>query len=409
MEQHSRQIDYINRQSSNTYSARGSMDALGRFICPDGALRNFVISGGSMPEDRYQPMYQVLDTFVGEIPIIILHNHNMQMEAMACSAWNEYGVEMGPLWSVGTSNAVFEPFYGMSDLQVIATLRKLANRLEYSVSPRFERVIRAHLTILKELDIPVSLSGLYYLCQFHDMGEFHDNILALPCGEDNARRIWSDIGAENDDSQFDLFRTVISSLAHEAEHNGWDSDNSVSDCNCLTALKSQGTLLLSVDSMYIDLFLTYLAEELKAASPQQFLLILDGIKLYDDWFVDYLRTPGNGCSYGIITENVVNLAGDDDRFGRLVAGVECFVLFKHGTGKTATALSEVFGKFDYTKAETAEGFNKGFFKFLPENRHKDVRYSVENRFRVMPEDIIGLRPGQAIIFDTVSDQIIYYN
>ena len=85
------------------------------------------------------------------------------------------------------------------------------------------------------------------------------------------------------------------------------------------------------------------------------------------------------------------------------------VFLKHSTGKTAETISEVIGKFDYEKVEQSHGTHCGFFKILPEGRHSDIRLSTENRFRVMPEEITALGPGQAIIFNTSTNQIIRFN
>lgn len=128
-------------------------------------------------------------------------------------------------------NSEFEPFFGMNEMQVVLSLRQLAYKLNYSVTPRFERVVKAHLSILKELNIPISLSGLNYLCQFYDIGEFHENIMALPCGEAISRRIWADLGIDSEDSnsQFDLFRAVISNLSHDASRGGWNDNNCVAE------------------------------------------------------------------------------------------------------------------------------------------------------------------------------------
>lgn len=316
-------------------------------------------------------------------------------------------------YDVGTyqRNSEFEPFFGMNEMQVVLSLRQLAYKLNYSVTPRFERVVKAHLSILKELNIPISLSGLNYLCQFYDIGEFHENIMALPCGEAISRRIWADLGIDSEDSnsQFDLFRAVISNLSHDASRGGWNDNNCVAEFNCLQAIRQNATLLLSVNDMYSEMLLPYLAEELKAVQTP-FVLIIDDAKIADEHFQEYLRLTNSGCYCGIIAENVVDLiSGDEDNFLRLTERINTFIILKHSTGKTATVLSEIFGRYDYTKVETSQGTNRGFFSFLPRDRHDDVRFSTENRYRVMPEEIIGLRAGQAIVFDTSTDQIIRYN
>ena len=85
------------------------------------------------------------------------------------------------------------------------------------------------------------------------------------------------------------------------------------------------------------------------------------------------------------------------------------IVLKHGTGYAAAALSETIGRYDYMKAEASTGTSRGFFKFLPQDRHTDVRYSIENRYRVRPEEITALRAGQAIVFNMGSDAVIKFN
>ena len=61
--------------------------------------------------------------------------------------------------------------------------------------------------------------------------------------------------------------------------------------------------------------------------------------------------------------------------------------------KRPEALSEIMGRYEHTKVETSQGTSRGFFSFLPKDRHEDARFSTENRYRVMPEEIIGLQSG----------------
>lgn len=403
----------INQQMSNVYYAQGRLEDLGAYLCSSGELVPFVISGGAQPDERYAPLYDFFDTFIGRFPMIILHNGDIHIEAMAIQAWEASGTcEMSPLWAVNQRSARFEPFYGMSAQQVTAVVRQLAKKLGYTPLPRLERITRAHIEILTQLEIPVSLSGFFYLCQFEDMGEFHENILALPCGEEVGRRIWADLGVDGEESggQFDLFRTVIFGLARDAVQSGWSEDNSVADLNCLEAIRRGGTLLLSANDLYAELLLPYLVEEWKGSGRTPFILLIDGMRIEDSQMLDYLRHPSAGCCCGIISENIVDaVPGDENDFQRFAEQIRCFIFFKHGTAKTAAALSEIMGRCDHAKVESSQGVSRGFFQFLPRDRHEDVRCSIENRYRVMPEEITGLRAGQAVVFDASEDQIIHFN
>ena len=272
------QVDLVNKQLSNIFTAKGRLEDIGAYLCPNSEPANFVISGGSHPDERYQPLYIFFDAVIGRLPVIILHNSDIHVEAMITQSWQSIvtSPDSSPLWIVNQRNSEFEPFFGMDEMQVVMTLRQLAYKLNYSVTPRFERVVKAHLDILKELNVPISLSGLNYLCKFYDMGEFHENIMALPCGETVSRRIWADLGIDSEDSnsQFDLFRAVISNLSHDASHSGWNDNNCVSEFNCSQAIEHNATFLLSLNDMYSEMLLPYLAEELKSIQTP-FILIID--------------------------------------------------------------------------------------------------------------------------------------
>ena len=270
--------------------------------------------------------------------------------------------------------------------------------------------MRAHAEVLRQLQIPMSLTGLSYLCSFVDMGELHANVMELPCGPDTARRIWADMGADADDGQFDLFRTAVQNLEKDASRSGWIADEQISEYNIITAMQACAVLSISIDRYYTEQLLPYLLEELKLASVRPFVLLIDGLQIRDEAFQEYLCAPNASRICGYLADNVLELtAGDKEQFLRLADGVRSFVFFKQGTGKTAADLSEVFGRFEYTKVNTTQGTNRGAYEIFARGRHDDVQYSTENRFRVMPEELMALGYRQAIVFDTQTNQIIHFN
>ena len=392
------------------------MESIGSYICSEGMFSDFMISGDVEADERYLPLYQVFDFVVGRMPVVVLHTDDSAIAEVASGAWltmrdseEDFAT---PFWTCNKRTPCFEPFYGMADMQIIAVLRQLAIKLNYTATPRFDRIVRAHLLILKELDVPYSLSGLYYLCQFVDMGEFHENIMALPCGETVAKRLWADLDADdtNGTGQFDLFRAVIYNLAHDAELSGWKPDSTVCEYNCAQAIKNKAAIFLSVNNMYSNMLLTYLTEEFRMCAHTPFFLLIDGVKINDENLLEYLYSQNIGCHLGLTSENVIEqTGGDENAFFRLAERMRCFVFFKHNTGKTAAVISEVFGRYDHMKAEVSQGLSRGVLDIFPKDWHDDIRYSTENRYRVMPEEILNLKYGQAIIFDTSMDQIIYFN
>lgn len=410
-------IANANRRTSKVLASSGPLSAIGAYLCPFDAPVNFLISGGVFPSDRLDLICGFLSNTMGRYPIVILHNSDADLESAVARLW-QAGYqecppeERPPLWVLNQQYQEFEPFYGLTNVQTFHAIRQMAKKLEYTVSPKLERVVRAHIEILNALNIPISLSGFYYLSQFQDMGEFYGNIMDLPCGTNVAKRIWADLCTESDGdgSQFDLFRTVIEHLAYDAAKSGWRGGRSVSELNLMAAIERQAVLTLSIPNTHSELLLNYLSEELRALSGREFILLVDDLALNDAWLLDYLLQQNPVCHLGIIADNAVEmLRSDETLFSRLTGKMQTFVILKHNTGKTAGMLSELFGRYDYTKIEESVGTSRGFFSLFPANQHSSVQYSKENRYRVMPEEIIGLMPGQAIIFDTATDEIIYYN
>jgi hypothetical protein len=407
-------VEQENLEAAGIRSDRGTLSQLGWYLYRDGAMSNFMISGGIDPADRYDSLRFVIQGMLGHCPIIILHGESECMEQLVDECWRAVGSEPDecPLWLVNQQYRDFEPLYGMNEMQVVAVLRALASKLGYSVTPRFERVVRAHLAILRNLDIPYSLSGFYYLCSIDDMEEFYEDVLELPCGEAAAKRIWADLGINADDAnnQFDLFRSVISNLAYDALECGWSDENVVSECNCITALRSNGVFALSIRNGYTNLLLPYLCEELKAARVPH-VLIIDDIHIDDESFVSYLCAQQPHRSIGIAGQNVTGMiaAGGDDAFTKIAEHVDKFIVLKHSTGAAAEAFSNLFGKFDYIRVEKERGMNKGLFSILPDGTHTGEHTASEIRYRVMPEVMMGLDLGQAIVFDALTNEIIYFN
>ena len=401
-----------NDRLSNVSAARGSDDALCELLFPNGIPADFIISGGVTEGDRYRSIPAVLARLVGRLPVIVLHGGSPFTEELANRAIGYMPPERRvPLWITNRKETNLEPFLGMEPNEVVMACRQMAELLNYTVTARFERIIRAYLDILRLIRVPVSLSGLSYLCGITDIGEFHDNIMELPCNRREQERIWAELGLEDDAGyeQHAQFRTLIANLSAEAERCGWNPDRQVGFANCIRAIDNHAVLTVNVFESGYGLMLRYLARELSTQSNRAFFLLIDNVRLQDEELLKLLCSPGKNFCVGIIAGDAVHLLGSEELFFRLAERMHCFVLYKHRVARTAQTLSELVGKYEKTKTDYSEGRGRGFGRLLPDNVHRDVRYSTENSFRIMPEEFTALGEGQAILFDTQMDRIIYFN
>lgn len=406
-----RGIQRYNARTANVVAYSGELQAVSSFLLPGDRTISFIISGGTASQ-RYEPLLPVFMMNVGVNPVLVLHDHDTAMEALVQHVWKDKCLASGQrilMCAVNESTPRFEPFFGMSPILAIRCLRRVAEKLPYTVSPGFERTAMAHLDILENMNVPISLTGLYYLAGIRDMGRFHDMVMRLPCGQAEAQRIWAELGVDEAGGreQFELFRHVVTNFAAEAMQSGWQAETRPGGANFMVALQRCGTMLIDVNDMNADLLMTYLAEELRLSGKRHFVLILDGVHITEE-IAGLLRDTD--ATFGIISENAVDaVKGGDDGFAALAERAKCIVLFKHKTGPTAQKLAELFGKYERIVRTQSMGSDRAAFHLFNRGHHEGEQYAPEESYRVRPEEILGLGPRQAIIFDAENDRIIHYN
>lgn len=376
------------------------------FFFEDG-ICNFAISGQG---DRAHLICGVLDNAAGRLPVIVLHNEDNSMMAEIARVWQEkYGsVDNGPLWSCNTGG--FEPFLGLNDEDTICIMKKLAQSAGYTPTAVFERVVDAHLNILRHMDCPNSLSGLNYLCGFRDLDEFQSNILKLDCGAREANRILADMGLADPSGreQFDIFRSVIRTLSAQAKKSGWKDDGqSAGFMSVSSALENRALMTLSISPSNAPLLMTYLGQELLLHNRAQCLLLIDDIMLEGSDIIPALREAGFDFRFGIIGSNILEMMGSDQaQAQRFCEKLDVLVLLQHKVNTTADAMSELLGTTEVSKESNAVGSGRGFFSLLPSTAHKTVTYTTEEQRRVKPEQIMNLG-NAAIVFHTATNQIFF--
>jgi len=361
-----------------------------------------MISGG-VADDRHAVFLQMYEKICGKVPIILLHTRNDNLtEGMQEIAEGLNITEKLQLFNVD------EPGYGylngVSPQGTINTLCYLAKYLGYECPPQFDRTVRAMILLAKEFNLPGGLAGFSQLAE-PSYAEFRQRIGRL--GGDKANALAYDMEVSGRPECYYLFQAVIQKLAYEARANSWNSGranpgNANKSC-CIDAINNCSTLLLEMQGGLTRLVEQCICSELKEACHSRFLLVTDGIPAGSPGLAELLNS-GIGFKWGIIAEDAFSMLGED-YFASTAEKAETILLFKHRTGVAAQRYSELIGRSDVQLEETSEGTAKETFKILPGSSHKDVRYTTENRYRVMPEEIMDLDERKAIIFDTNNNQI----
>lgn len=367
------------------------------------APRNFIISGGT-PDERLSPFLQMYSKICGKLPVIMLHNRNPDLEQCIYGMCRQNSCT-DRLFIVNRRQrrtADYE-YLKMGVQGIVNTLSQLACDQGYQVSGQFQIALRSLISLLQDLNLGTGLTGLERL-SVPAYAQFRSLLDRNGISSEQANRIAEELDRDNKPEYYYAFQAIISRLANEAGMNGWGSagetDRSV---NISETIAENATLLLELDPANCKSLLTCIANEILELNTDRFLLVVDGINLVSEQLLN-LFLSGRDFRCGFIGENVVSLVGDDQHFAALSERASVFLIFKHKTGKIASYFSEIIGCEDVQRTETSEGTSKEAFKILPGGVHKDIRYSIENRYRVMPEDILALPSCELFLFDSLMNK-----
>lgn len=389
-------LSLVSKRAGDSLGYRINVGAAGTAVYEP---RNFMISGGTADE-RHSPFLQLYSRICGKLPVIILHSRSTNLER------NIYGICqrrscLDKLFIVNNrqSRTANYEYLQISVQGIVNTLSRLALNQGYQISGQFEIALRSLVGLTKELKLGAGLRGLDRL-SIPAYAEFRTLLDRSGLSKEKTNRIAVEMDRDDKPEYYYLFQAIVSKLANEAEKNGWgEADEQAREIDLHRAIEEDATVLLELDPANCKSLLTCIANEILEQSSDRFLLILDGLNLFSEELSELLRSD-RGFRRGLIGENLVSMLGDAGSFEALAEKSSVFLIFKHRTGKIAEYFSEIIGCEDIQRAETSEGTSKETFKILPGGVHRDVRYSIENRYRVMPEDILDLAAGQLFLFDS---------
>lgn len=366
--------------------------------------RNFIISGG-IADERHAAFLQMFGRICGRIPLIYLHSRDDDM----IDEVKEIAEAKNQLTHLHIINANADtPDYGylnsVSQQGIVNTLELIAKQMDYDCPPQFDRTVKIMNSLAKEFGYAEGLAGLSKLASLSYVelrGKIREHL-----GSNIESALANDMEVSGRPECFYLFQAVVQKLAYEAKRNGGAIDgieNSRNIISCIEAINNRDSLFLELRCGLTELIEQCICSELKESRISRFLLVIDGIRISQNGLGDLINSQN--FKWGLISEDVFPVLGEK-LFAVSAEKAETIMVLKHKTGPAAEHFSELIGSQDIQMNETSEGTAKEAFKILPGSTHKETRYSIENRFRVMPERIMELKSGEAILFDTTQNRLI---
>lgn len=379
---------------------------------PSNHINNFIISGGSN-ETRSYHLVSIVGALSEHQPIILISGYGHQSDYIT---YLQKICKTSPLWCCDENSNSFEPFLRMNPIAFRKVIQQMFEYCRYDWNASVETVVNVHLSILQKLKLHLSLSALYYLCcnhSLHDYASLREFIMRLDSTEQEKQHMWADLDVTNNASAIESFRSVIRKFSEEAQLSGWRSGN-LGNRNLITAVHNEQNpiLYLQINNDYSALMQIYLSAELQSIKNKSCTLLFNEIK-FSKLLAEMIWISDSSYRSGVIGQNVasmLSIRGNADENSNVeiyqwLEQVQTFVLFHHNTGPTCNTWSNVIGKVDQSRISTTAGSGKGFLSIFPEHYHDSTTRSIENRFRVMPEEFQALSKTKCIVFDAITNRI----
>ena len=378
---------------------RGS--AIDRLFLSSSQPINFAIFGGQK-QSRNFLLRPFLEKHVSELPIILLHNHNEYLVDQVYHAWtqqtNNMPEQRGGFCCINQENRSFELFADLSERECLNALRELVGLSGYENAPSFERVAKAHFSILEALKARKTLAGLFYLCRIEDEQIFQRNIYSLPISQVEKDNIWSNFSC--DSNQLWIFRSIIERLAEEMQ-DVWQQQ--VSSTTIQSVIRNKGVLTLDVSRHDSKFFLNALATELKSVELFPFILLVDSIQLHDTALRSLLSNATGSYFKGVLAEDVFSVFGTAEQFEQCANRFAQMVVLHIGQAALCEPISTMAGEYEHQVVDQNTSKQAGLI--FSSGKSKGVSIRTERRRRVTCENIMELREQQFFLFDFSEKQI----
>lgn len=378
------------------------------FFDSERGVYNALISGGNSRLRTSAMVAQTICAARNGFPVIVLHEGNRFLEQQLRSNFSG----TGRYKEISSSSPCFEPFYGLSELEISNQILETAPK-EYDIKFNARYYVDGISAFLKASGKNLSFK-LFSTCP-HSM--IFDKIDGLEMqgriSDHEAQEIKSKLMmGQSENYKLDTF---FASLRMEMESLMFISKNGYRPLNVITALKSDAVLCFDLASVTNKLLLNTIIYQLKLALTRgmQYQIIIDSIPINsNESYAAYIRTPSDKVCKTIASDDFYAMVGSDEKvFSAIVGDTQILVVMNHTSGHTATKWAEVFGqydKFEESYSTSRGGSRKTPFSILSSpNYNRTVNVSKNREYIVKPEAITRMGNGEAYVLSAALGQLAH--
>ena len=369
---------------------------------------NALISGGDPGLRTSAMVAQAVCAAHNGFPVIVLHEGNRLLEQQL----KNHFLGTGKYKEISSSSPCFEPFYGLSELEISNQILETAPK-EYDIKFNARYYVDGISAFLQASGKNLSFK-LFSTCPHSMIFDKVDDLeMQGKISDHEAQEIKSKLMmGQSENYKLDTF---FASLKMEMEPLMFISKNGHRPLNVITALKSDAVLCFDLGSVTNELLLNTIVYQLKLALTRgmQYQIIIDSIPINsNESYATYIRAPSDKVCKTIASDDFYAMVGSDEKmFSAVVGDTQILIVMNHTSGHTATKWAEVFGQYD--KFEESTSISRGSSRRTPfsilsspnYNRTIDVRKNRE--YIVKPEVIMRMRNGEAYVLSAALGQLAH--
>jgi hypothetical protein len=409
-------VQWVNKRTiaKNNTIMRGVTEykpsEIGGFFPPTDQIGNVIISGGenSMRSQTIEAItYLAYDK---KLPVVILHQGNRELESMMQLTFGKSGY----LTIVNQSNPIYEPFAGLSDIEISKLITESAPK-EYDIKPNARYYIDGMLEFLRAKKRNPSLPS-FEKCPhtelFNRVALIADNTITDPVGQAIKSKLLAG------QAEYIKLESYFTELATQFSPI-MPTSGTTTKYNLLQTINTSGIVTIDIGSNINKLLVNVLIAQIKIAigKGQSVSLITD--ELYPetgDLFASFMKIRNEKCKLTVSAKDVYALcSGDDKLFHTILGNSEKIVVFCHSSGASALKWAEAIGQYDKTEITTSHNRGQtnqspiriGEFTSHGKNTSDTTNYNLKREYIIKPEAINRMQPNEVYIVNSVNREIVH--
>lgn len=356
-----------------------------------------IISGGDKRLRTEAIRAQVQASISNHIPVIILHEGDYHLEHILrqnFSSGNRYR-------EVGTSSPCFEPFYGLTSLEIARETLETAPK-DYELKSNSQFYIEALCSYLGYAGRHTSFKMLS-TCPHAQMFDKVDDlerqgvISSSTSQELKAKLMMGQTECYKLNSFWGSFRMEADSVMYHPK-------SGCRPVNIVSAIKNREILCIDISSVTNQILMNTIFYQLRLALQHgaSYTLVVDSLPLAsNEMYTNFIKSSACKAHRLFVTDDLYAMLGGDDKlFSALVGIAHTVMIFAHTAGKSAEKWSEFLGQYDkYERSysQTRGSSRAPFSIFSSSNNSRSINIAKSREFIVKPEQLMRMSQGEAYI------------